>query len=177
MGLASTTRRLNTALIVALVLWLVVVLIVPQIGDTMDPDNQVPGGLFTRFRTACATWAGSALTRAGSISVSTVNGVCAKSPDLGEQDVVDVDLNPPRGGVASIGTRERQQVADQPGHTGDLVIEHLPGDGRKRRAKARGHVKCGAHRGQRAAQLMAGVGDELLLTRHGALEAREHAIR
>lgn len=46
MGLASLTKRLSTALIVALVLWLVVVLIVPQIGDTMDPDNQVPGGLF-----------------------------------------------------------------------------------------------------------------------------------
>ena len=46
LGLASTTKRLSTALIIALVLWLAVVLIVPQIGDTMDPDNQVPGGLF-----------------------------------------------------------------------------------------------------------------------------------
>lgn len=46
MGLASMHKRLSTALIVGLVLWLVVVLIVPQIGDTMDPDNQVPGGLF-----------------------------------------------------------------------------------------------------------------------------------
>ena len=46
LGLASTTRRLSTALIIALVLWLTVVLIIPQIGDTMDPDNQVPGGLF-----------------------------------------------------------------------------------------------------------------------------------
>jgi ABC-2 type transport system permease protein len=45
LGLASTTR-LSTALIIALVLWLTVVLILPQIGDTMDPDNQVPGGLF-----------------------------------------------------------------------------------------------------------------------------------
>lgn len=46
LGLAATTKRLSTALIVALVLWLTVVLILPQIGDTMDPDNQVPGGLF-----------------------------------------------------------------------------------------------------------------------------------
>ncbi len=46
LGLASWTTRLSTALIIALVLWLTVVLIIPQIGDTMDPDNQVPGGLF-----------------------------------------------------------------------------------------------------------------------------------
>jgi ABC-2 type transport system permease protein len=46
MGLASVTRFLSTGLIAALVLWLVVVLIIPQIGDTLDPDNQVPGGLF-----------------------------------------------------------------------------------------------------------------------------------
>lgn len=46
MALAALMPRLSTALIVALVLWLFVVLIIPQIGDTMDPDNQVPGGLF-----------------------------------------------------------------------------------------------------------------------------------
>ncbi len=45
-ALAGGTRRLGTALIAGLVIWLVVVLIIPQIGDTMDPDNQVPGGLF-----------------------------------------------------------------------------------------------------------------------------------
>jgi ABC-2 type transport system permease protein len=44
--LAGRARRLSTALVIGLVVWLVVVLIVPQIGDTMDPDNQVPGGLF-----------------------------------------------------------------------------------------------------------------------------------
>jgi ABC-2 type transport system permease protein len=32
---------------VALGLWLVVVLILPQIGDTLDADNQLPGGLFS----------------------------------------------------------------------------------------------------------------------------------
>lgn len=46
MGFAASNKRLSTALVVTLVLWLVVVLIIPQIGDTMDPDNQVPGGLF-----------------------------------------------------------------------------------------------------------------------------------
>jgi len=33
-------------LLVALGIWLVVVLVLPQIGDTLDADNQVPGGLF-----------------------------------------------------------------------------------------------------------------------------------
>ena len=46
MGLASMSSKLSTGLIIALVAWLVIVLIIPQIGDTMDPDNQVPGGLF-----------------------------------------------------------------------------------------------------------------------------------
>ena len=54
MGLASVTRFLSTGLVAALVLWLVVVLIIPQIGDTMDPDNQVPGGLFRSLQIAPA---------------------------------------------------------------------------------------------------------------------------
>lgn len=45
-GLTVLTRQLSTGLIVGLVIWLIIVLILPQIGDTMDPDNQVPGGLF-----------------------------------------------------------------------------------------------------------------------------------
>lgn len=36
----------TNALIIAFAVWLVVALIIPQIGDTMDPDNQVPGGFF-----------------------------------------------------------------------------------------------------------------------------------
>ena len=44
--LALGIRTLSNALIVAFVIWLVYVLILPQIGDTMDPDNQVPGGFF-----------------------------------------------------------------------------------------------------------------------------------
>ncbi len=39
-------RSMPHALIVAFSVWLVFVLIIPQIGDTMDPDNQVPGGFF-----------------------------------------------------------------------------------------------------------------------------------
>lgn len=38
--------RPSTALLVAFTLWLVIVLVAPQIGDTMDPDNQVAGGVF-----------------------------------------------------------------------------------------------------------------------------------
>ena len=50
MGLASVTQELGIGLIISLVLWLSVVLILPQIGDTMDPDNQVPGGLFNSLQ-------------------------------------------------------------------------------------------------------------------------------
>jgi hypothetical protein len=46
-ALTARSRVLANGLVAALVVWLVVVLIIPQIGDTMDPDNQVPGGLFS----------------------------------------------------------------------------------------------------------------------------------
>ena len=46
-ALTARSRLLANGLVAALVIWLVVVLIIPQIGDTMDPDNQVPGGLFS----------------------------------------------------------------------------------------------------------------------------------
>ena len=35
-----------SALLVAVAVWLALVLIAPQIGDTLDPDNQVAGGVF-----------------------------------------------------------------------------------------------------------------------------------
>jgi ABC-type transport system involved in multi-copper enzyme maturation permease subunit len=44
--LSLRMKTLSNALIICFVIWLVFVLIIPQIGDTMDPDNQVPGGLF-----------------------------------------------------------------------------------------------------------------------------------
>ena len=39
-------KTIGHALILSFIFWLVFVLILPQIGDTMDPDNQVPGGFF-----------------------------------------------------------------------------------------------------------------------------------
>ena len=49
LGVIATSRArvAATGLMVALGLWLVIVLILPQIGDTLDADNQVPGGLFS----------------------------------------------------------------------------------------------------------------------------------
>jgi len=44
--LSLQQRTISHALILSFTVWLAVVLIIPQIGDTMDPDNQVPGGLF-----------------------------------------------------------------------------------------------------------------------------------
>jgi ABC-2 type transport system permease protein len=50
MAITALSPRLSTGLIVAIVIWLAFVLIIPQIGDTMDPDNQVPGGLFATLQ-------------------------------------------------------------------------------------------------------------------------------
>lgn len=43
-----TMQQKNSAngLIISFIIWLLFVLLLPQIGDTMDPDNQVPGGFF-----------------------------------------------------------------------------------------------------------------------------------
>jgi ABC-2 type transport system permease protein len=48
LGVLATAkaRYAVNGLVVALCIWLVVVLVFPQIGDTLDADNQVPGGLF-----------------------------------------------------------------------------------------------------------------------------------
>jgi len=42
----AKSRFAANGLMIALGIWLVVVLVLPQIGDTMDADNQLPGGLF-----------------------------------------------------------------------------------------------------------------------------------
>jgi ABC-type transport system involved in multi-copper enzyme maturation permease subunit len=42
----AKTKHAANGLMIALAVWLVVVLVFPQIGDTLDADNQVPGGLF-----------------------------------------------------------------------------------------------------------------------------------
>lgn len=44
--ICSRTSVATNGLMIALGIWLVVVLVLPQIGDTLDADNQVPGGLF-----------------------------------------------------------------------------------------------------------------------------------
>jgi ABC-type transport system involved in multi-copper enzyme maturation permease subunit len=47
-GAVATAKSKVAAngLMMALAIWLVLVLVTPQIGDTLDMDNQVPGGLF-----------------------------------------------------------------------------------------------------------------------------------
>ena len=42
----AKSRVAVNGLMIALGIWLIVVLVLPQIGDTMDADNQLPGGLF-----------------------------------------------------------------------------------------------------------------------------------
>lgn len=44
--LSLRQKTVAHALIMSFIVWLVVVLLLPQIGDTMDPDNQIPGGFF-----------------------------------------------------------------------------------------------------------------------------------
>jgi ABC-2 type transport system permease protein len=44
--LSLSMKTISHALMIAFVIWLVIALVLPQIGDTMDPDNQVPGGFF-----------------------------------------------------------------------------------------------------------------------------------
>lgn len=44
--LSVVFKNVSHGLVIGFVIWLLIVLIIPQIGDTMDPDNAVPGGLF-----------------------------------------------------------------------------------------------------------------------------------
>lgn len=44
--LTLTLRKTATALLLAFAVWLTLVLVAPQVGDTLDPDNQVAGGVF-----------------------------------------------------------------------------------------------------------------------------------
>ncbi len=43
----ANTHVAANGLMIALGIWLLVVLILPQLGDTLDADNQIPGGLFS----------------------------------------------------------------------------------------------------------------------------------
>lgn len=42
----ARSRVASSGLMLALGIWVLVVLVIPQIGDTLDADNQIPGGLF-----------------------------------------------------------------------------------------------------------------------------------
>ena len=50
--LALHMKQPPHALLLAFAVWLTLVLIAPQIGDTLDPDNQVAGGVFKRLNIA-----------------------------------------------------------------------------------------------------------------------------
>lgn len=49
MWLTLSFKTPSTALLVSFVLWLMLVLVAPQVGDTLDPDNQVAGGVFKQL--------------------------------------------------------------------------------------------------------------------------------
>ncbi|MGB3367571.1 MAG: ABC transporter permease subunit [Acidaminobacteraceae bacterium] len=46
LALTLITNKGNKALLLAVIIWIVLAFILPQIGDTMDLDNQLPGGFF-----------------------------------------------------------------------------------------------------------------------------------
>ena len=50
--LTLAMKRPPHALLGAFIVWLMLVLIAPQIGDTLDPDNQVAGGVFKQLHIA-----------------------------------------------------------------------------------------------------------------------------
>lgn len=47
MGVATISSKGSRALLITVIIWLVLSFVLPQIGDTMDMDNQIPGGFFS----------------------------------------------------------------------------------------------------------------------------------
>lgn len=47
--IAVATDNGNKALLITIIVWLVLSFVFPQIGDTMDMDNQLPGGFFAQM--------------------------------------------------------------------------------------------------------------------------------
>ncbi len=47
MGVAVISSKGSRALLITVVVWLILSFVFPQIGDTMDMDNQIPGGFFS----------------------------------------------------------------------------------------------------------------------------------
>lgn len=48
-AISLMSRNGNKALLITIILWLVFAFVFPQIGDTMDMDNQLPGGFFAQM--------------------------------------------------------------------------------------------------------------------------------
>ncbi|OCZ49842.1 hypothetical protein A7D23_00390 [Dehalobacter sp. TeCB1] len=49
MGIATISAKGSRALLLTVIVWLVFSFVFPQIGDTMDMDNQLPGGFFAQM--------------------------------------------------------------------------------------------------------------------------------
>lgn len=49
MGIATISSKGSRALLLTVIVWLVLSFVFPQIGDTMDMDNQIPGGFFSQM--------------------------------------------------------------------------------------------------------------------------------
>lgn len=49
MTVSILSRNSNKAILISVIFWLVFAFILPQIGDTMDMDNQLPGGFFAQM--------------------------------------------------------------------------------------------------------------------------------
>jgi len=49
MGITSISAKGSRALLLTIIVWLTLSFIFPQIGDTMDMDNQLPGGFFAQM--------------------------------------------------------------------------------------------------------------------------------
>ena len=47
MSIATISTKGSRALLITVIIWLVLAFVFPQIGDTMDMDNQIPGGFFS----------------------------------------------------------------------------------------------------------------------------------
>ncbi len=49
MGITILSAKGSRALLITVIIWLVLAFVLPQIGDTMDMDNQLPGGFFVQM--------------------------------------------------------------------------------------------------------------------------------
>lgn len=77
-ALALWLKSAASGLVYAFALWLLVVLVAPQIGDTMDPDNQVAGGVFAALSVPKAE---QDKIKAGFATYETIrNGIEISSP-------------------------------------------------------------------------------------------------